>query len=184
MQIQNTVTKDIYFITTTIINWVDVFTRAQYKHIIVESLEYCQKEKGLVIYAWVLMSNHLHLIAGTQDTNINISDILRDFKKFTSKAIINDIQNNEQESRREWMLNLFAYAGKNDNKIKNYKFWQEGNDIQEIYSVDYLKQKLNYIHNNPVKAEFVISPEEYKYSSAIDYAGGKGLIKIDVINDL
>lgn len=100
MQIQNRVTKEMYFITSTVIDWVDVFTRSAYKQIIIESLEYCQKEKGLIIYAWVLMTNHLHAIVGTEEV-YNISDIIRDFKKYTSKKIIIMIKENIQESRRD-----------------------------------------------------------------------------------
>ena len=79
------------------------------------------------------------------------------------------------------MLNRFEYSGKNDKKIKNYRFWQEGNDAQGIYLNEYFEQKLNYIHYNPVKAEIVNRPEDYRYSSAIDYAGGKGLLKVVVV---
>ena len=85
------------------------------------------------------------------------------------------------ESRRKWMLNRFEYAGKNDKKITNYRFWQEGNDAQEIYLNDYFNQKLNYIHYNPVKAEFVNREEDYWYSSAIDWAGGKGLLEVTIV---
>ena len=116
MQIQNRVTKEMYFITSTVIDWVDVFTRPAYKHVIIESLSYCQKEKGLIIYAWVLMTNHLHVIVGAKE-GYNISDIIRDFKKFTSKKIIALINDNIQESRRDWMLNRFEYAARNDRKV-------------------------------------------------------------------
>ena len=161
MQIQNRVTKEMYFITSTVVDWVDVFTRPVYKHVIIESLEYCQKEKGLIIYAWVLMTNHLHAIVGVEE-GYNISDIIRDFKKFTSKKIIALINDNIQESRRDWMLNRFEYAARNDRMVKDYKLWQEGIDCQEIYLYDYFQQKLNYIHNNQVKEEFVYLPNEYK----------------------
>ena len=159
---------------------VDVFTRPVYKHIILESLEYCQQNKGLVIYAWVLMSNHLHAIVGSNSQE-RVSDIWRDFKKYTSKKIIETIKTEISESRSEWMLNRFEYSGKNDKKIKNYRFWQEGNDAQGIYLNDYFEQKLNYIHENPVKTELVNRAEDYRYSSAIDYAGGTGLLKVEVV---
>ena len=103
------------------------------------------------------------------------------FKRFTSKKIIETIKTEITESRSEWMLNRFEYSGKNDKKIKNYRFWQEGNDAQGIYLNDYFNQKLNYTHENPVKAELVDKPEDYRYSSAIDYAGGKGLLKVIVV---
>ena len=180
MNLQHGINGELYFVTDTVVDWVDIFTRPKYKHIVLESLQYCQKHKGLIIYAWVLMSNHLHAIVGSQEEN-SVSDIWRDFKKFTSKKILETLLTDPQESRREWMLNRFEYAGKNDKKIKKYKFWQEGNDSQVIYLHDYFEQKLNYIHENPVKAELVNRAEDYRYGSAIDYAGGKGLLDVVVV---
>jgi len=180
MDIQHRITGEVYFVTDTVVDWVDIFSRPCYKHIIISSLKYCQEQKGLLIYAWVLMTNHLHMIVGSGG-EYKVSDIMRDFKKFTSKEIIRTLKTDIQESRRDWMLNRFEYAGRNDKKIKNYRFWQEGNDAQEIFLQDYFNQKLNYIHQNPVRAEMVNNPEDYRYSSAIDYAGGKGLIHVIVI---
>lgn len=180
MDIKNRINCEVYFVTDTVVDWVDIFSRPLYRHIIIESLQYCQKEKGLIIYAWVLMTNHMHMIVGSAGEN-KVSDILRDFKKFTSKEIIRTLLVESTESRREWMVNRFEYAGKNDKKIKNYRFWQEGNDVQEIYLNDYFNQKLNYIHENPVRAEIVNREEDYRYSSAIDWAGGKGLLEVTLV---
>ncbi len=88
MNIQHRITGEVFFVTDTVVDWVDIFTRPVYKHIIVDSLKYCQQHKGLIIYAWVLMSNHLHAIVGTTGDNA-LSDIWRDFKKFTSREILN-----------------------------------------------------------------------------------------------
>jgi REP element-mobilizing transposase RayT len=165
-----------YYLTLTIEEWIDVFTRPRYKHIIVDSLNYCIANKGLEIYCWCLMSNHLHLVACASEGS-KLSDILRDFKKYTSKAIVETIKD-APESRRDWMLNLFWYAGKNNKKIKYFKVWQDGNDAQEIHTTFFLEEKMNYIHNNPVKAELVGRPEDYLYSSARDYSGEKGLVNI------
>ena len=126
------------------------------------------------------MTNHMHMIVGSKGEN-KVSDILRDFKKFTSKEIIRTLLVENTESRRDWMLNRFEYAGKNDKKIKNYRFWQKGNDAQEIFLNDYFNQKLKSIHDNPVKAEIVNKAEEYRYSSAIDWAGGKGLLEVTLV---
>ncbi len=180
MDIQYRITGEVYFVTDTVVDWVDIFSRPRYKSIILESLQYCLTQKGLLIYAWVLMTNHLHMIAGANEDS-KVSDIMRDFKKFTSKEILSVLKTDIQESRRDWMLNRFEYAGRNDKKIKNYRFWQEGNDAQEIFLMDYFNQKLNYIHQNPVRAEIVNNPEDYRYSSAIDYAGGKGLLNVTVV---
>jgi REP element-mobilizing transposase RayT len=169
----------IYFITATVVNWIDIFSRPIYKYIIIDSLKHCQKEKGLEIYAWVIMTNHIHLIVSAKP-NFNLSNILRDFKKFTSKAIIESIQL-ENESRRDWMLNHFEYAAKLSTKNKYYKLWQDGNEPKIIYSNEFMMQKIDYIHNNPVKAEFVNYPEHYKFSSAVDYADGKGLLDVILV---
>jgi REP element-mobilizing transposase RayT len=172
-------TKELYFTTTTVIDWMDVFTRPQYKHIVVESLGYCQENKGLDIYAWVLMTNHLHMIVGIRGEN-TIGDLLRDFKKFTSKKVVKAIQDNQQESRKNWMMNRFWFRGANDKKITNYRFWQEDNHVEQLYSYDFYKQKLDYIHLNPVRQEIVQDPSDYLYSSARNYAGMDGLLKVIV----
>ena len=172
-------TKELYFTTTTVIDWMDVFTRPLYKHIVIESLAYCQENKGLDIYAWVLMTNHLHMIVGIRGEN-TIGDILRDFKKFTSKSIVKAIKDNQQESRKDWMINHFRFRGANDKKITNYKFWQEDNYVEQLNSYAFYKQKLDYIHLNPVRQEIVQEPSDYLYSSARNYAGLDGLLKVIV----
>ena len=170
----------IYYLTTTVVGWIDVFTRPVYRHIIVDSIKYCQKEKGLILHSWCLMSNHLHWIASAEQGK-NLSDILRDFKKFTNKKIIEEIINNSQESRKKWLLSLFKNAGKNNQKIKNYKFWQDSNEAKELITNKFIAQKLNYIHKNPVIAEIVEKEEHYLYSSAKNYADEKGLIDVVLI---
>ena len=116
---------EVYFITTTVVNWIDIFTRPKYKHIVLESLDYCRQHKGLIIYAWVLMSNHLHAIVRSESEE-SVADIMRDFKKHTSKRIIAELQDDMQESRREWMLSQFGFAAANDTKTSKYRFWQDG----------------------------------------------------------
>ena len=157
-----------YFLILTIVGWIDVFSRKNHKLIIVDSLKYCQENKGLEIYGWCLMSNHMHLIAKAVGEP-NLSEILRDFKKFTAKAIIKQIQE-EPESRKEWMFNYFEEKGKDLNRIKNYKFWQDGNRAKEIYSHKFFWEKLNYIHQNPVEEMIVVKKEDYLFSSARNYA--------------
>jgi putative transposase len=157
----------IHFITFAVVEWVDVFTRKDYRDIVLESIKYCQTEKGLLLHCWCIMSNHLHLIASAK--NLDLSDVLRDFKKFTSKQIIVAIENNQTESRREWMLKIFRELGEKNSRKKNYQFWRQDNQPQELYSSAFIFQKINYIHNNPVEAGIVDKPEEYLYSSARDY---------------
>ncbi len=176
--IENARADGPYFITLSVTDWVDVFIRPRYKHIIVDSLEHCRRNKGLDIYAWVLMSNHIHAIVGTHGGEHSVADIIRDFKKFTGRRLMEEIDKNTQESRRKWLLDRFRFAGANDKNIKDYRFWQRGYYPEKIYTQQFFKQKLEYIHNNPVKQEIVAKPEEYIYSSAVNYAGDKGLIDV------
>jgi REP element-mobilizing transposase RayT len=165
-----------YFITFTVINWIDVFTRTAYRDILLESILFCQANKGLQVYAWCIMSNHVHMIIGTQ--KVDMQAILRDLKKHTSKEIVKAIKENQQESRQRWLMWMFEQEGKNNPNNEYYQFWQQGNHPIELFSADVIQQKLDYIHHNPVKAGWVDQPEHYLYSSARDYAGGKGLLEI------
>jgi REP element-mobilizing transposase RayT len=165
-----------YFLTLTITGWVDVFTRKNQKLLIMKSLKYCQTEKGLVVFGYCLMSNHLHLIARA-DNKFTLSDILRDFKKFTSKALIQEIME-ETESRRYWMLEYFRKEGEKLKGIRNYKVWQDGNHAEVIDSNKFFDEKLDYIHNNPVKELIVERPEDYVFSSARNYAGLDNYLEI------
>jgi REP element-mobilizing transposase RayT len=149
-----------YFITCTVNQWVDVFTRNEYKEILLDSLRHCQKEKGLNIYAWVLMSNHIHLIVSSRQGNL--SDIIRDFKKFTSTKIVEAIGANTKESRKRWLLWLLSQKDKT-------VFWQESYHGEEIISQQFffpavlLLQGLCGIRLNPsVKYN---PPEIVKYHS-------------------
>jgi REP element-mobilizing transposase RayT len=158
-----------YFLTLTVVDWIDVFTRKSHKLTIIDSLDYCQREKGLVLFGYCLMPSHLHMIARAEKS-FTLSEILRDFKKFTSKAIIKQIID-EPESRRDWMIQHFTKAEVNLNGVINYKFWQEGNHPEEITSNRFFDEKLEYIHNNPVEELIVERPEDYFFSSARNYAG-------------
>jgi RHS repeat-associated protein len=113
----------MYFVTMATVGWVDLFTRFELKHVIIDSLRYCQKEKGLVIHAWCLMPSHLHLIISSENS---LSGILRDFKKHTSKELIATIDR-INESRKGWMLDLFSEVADHLRRVKNYKVWQDGN---------------------------------------------------------
>ncbi len=173
--------EGIHFITFAVVEWVDVFTRKQYRDILVDSIRHCQQEKGLLVHAWCIMSNHVHLVISAR--NNDTSDILRDFKKFTSKQLIRAIAENETESRREWMLPIFSSAGTSNSRNSGFQFWRQDNHPKELFSDKFTEQKLNYIHNNPVDAGIVDKAEEYLYSSARDYYYGKqcGLLEIDFL---
>jgi REP element-mobilizing transposase RayT len=173
--------EGIYFISFAVVGWVDVFTRKKYCEILVESLKYCQSKKGLIIYAWCLMSNHIHLIV--QARYGDLSNIIRDFKKFTSAEIIKAILTNPVESRKDWMLKIFSEAGRQNCRNKNYQFWRQDNQPKVLFGEKFIDQKLNYIHNNPLVAGIVDKAEEYTCSSARDYYYGKpcGLLEVDFL---
>lgn len=176
-QKQTIKTNRAYFLTLTIVDWVDVFTRKNHRDAVIESFKHCQKEKGLVIYAYCIMSNHIHLIANTEEPFL-LKDVIRDFKKFTSKRILQQIQN-EPESRREWMLKLFEDHAEISKKHKFYKFWQVGNHAIELYSEKFVWDKINYIHNNPVEEGLVKSAEEWVYSSASNYQEMESILEVE-----
>lgn len=107
---------------------------------------------------------------------------MRDFKTFTSKEILKTIADkSENESRRDWLLYMFEFFGKRTNANEKYKLWTNDNHPEIIYSADFLKTKLDYIHNNPVRAGILQDPSDYLYSSASVYEGQKGLIDIDLL---
>ncbi len=165
-----------YFISFATVNWIDAMTRPNYKDIIVDSLRFCVKQKGLEVYAWCIMSNHVHLIIGS--TQMKIEDIVRDLKRHTSKAILSEVESNPTESRKEWMLWMFEKAGKRNSNNSYYQFWQQNNQPILLDSNVLMDQKLNYLHFNPVMEGLVFEPDHYPYSSAIDYGGGKGKVPI------
>lgn len=174
--------EGLYFISFATVGWIDVFTRNIYRDIVVNSLQYCQQQKGLNLYAWVIMTNHIHLIASAKEGFL-MQNIIRDLKRHTSKQILQSIQDNPSESRKEWMLSIFRSAGQYNSNNKEYQFWRQDNKPIEIWSSEVLQQKLEYLHNNPVRAGFVERAEDYLYSSAKDYYGtGKGLIDVELLN--
>jgi len=165
-----------HFITATVVDWIDVFTRKNYRNCIIDCLDFCIKNKGITVYGYVILSNHIHLIIHSKDGKL--SDLIRDFKKFTAKTILEKIQA-EPESRRDWMLERFKIATESHSRNKNYQFWQYGNHAEEIYSEKFMWSKLGYIHLNPVRAGLVVKASDYIYSSASNYANGEGILTIE-----
>ena len=172
--------EHMHFITPTVVGWLDIFSRKVYRDIIIDSLKYCQQNKGLVVHAYVIMTKHLHLVVSAKEGYI-LSDIIRDFKKFTAKAIIKHNNTHNIESRREWMMQIFKYHAKYNKRNTNYQLWTNYNHPTEVYSQRFIGQKINYIHQNPVKAGFVDRAEDWIYSSARNYLGMKGIIDIEII---
>jgi REP element-mobilizing transposase RayT len=163
-----TSTEEAYFITITTVGWIDVFTRLNQKYVVINALKHCQQNKGLEIYAYCIMSSHIHLLCKATNGFI-LSDVMRDFKKYTSKKIVQTISE-EPESRREWMLRHFQKACIHLKREQEYKVWQDGYHAEIVETNWFIKQKINYIHNNPVKEKIVTLPEDYYFSSARNYA--------------
>lgn len=170
----------LYFVSFATVNWIDLFTRNEYKNILLDSLRYCQQNKGLEIYGWCIMTNHIHLIIGT--TGLEIQYILRDFKSYTSRMLREAIAENPQESRKEWMVWMMERAGRKNSNNTDWQLWQQNNMPIELYTYQVTKQKLDYIHQNPVEAGFVVNSEDWLYSSAADYAGDKVFLDIYLID--
>ena len=168
-----------YYLTFQVVYWIDIFTRKVYRDIVIESLKYCQKEKGLEIFAYVIMSNHVHILA--RSANDNLSNVVRDFKKHTSKKIIEQIEIGKTESRKAWMLRLFMHAAKRQNKTGKYQVWTHENHAIEVSSNNFIENKVEYIHANPVRAGLVNKAEDYKYSSASNYADNESLLDVILV---
>ncbi len=167
----------LYFVSFATINWIDVFTREIYFNVLAESINYCRKEKSMELYCYCFMPSHVHFIF--RSSSDQPSELLRDFKRHTSKKVIETIKNNPQESRKEWLLWMFERAGNKNATTNKYQFWQHHNKPIELWSENVIKQKIDYIHNNPVEAGFVTDPVDWKYSSARNFQGDDTILKID-----
>ena len=152
-----------YFVTFTVVEWLNVFTKPEYLKILWDSLQYCRKEKGMKLYGFVFMTNYLHPIISADDKNIKLWEIIRDFKKFTARK---KIQMMQKEENRRWILDVMKAAGTKNNANTQYQFWIQDDGAEEISSNKFFLQKLNYIHENPVREEIVTDACGYAWSSA------------------
>ena len=162
-----------YFITCTVVNWIPLFTRKPYFDVLLDSLQFCRHHKGLKLYAYVILDNHLHLVVAGD----KMAEVIRDFKSYTAKGIIARLEHD----RKTWGLNQLQHHKHPTKTRSNYQVWQEGFHPQQIVSEAMLQQKVDYLHYNPVRLGVVARPEDWLYSSARDYAGGKGLIELDAL---
>jgi putative transposase len=169
--------QQLYFLTFAVVRWVDVFTRREYKDILIQSLRFCQLHKGLELYAYCIMPNHVHLIASAKHGH-TLSSALRDLKKFTANQIIKAIENNLLESRRNWMLWLFQDEGQGNSNNKLYQLWQQETHAVALSDNYMIEQRLNYVHQNPVRAGLCYTAEDYVYSSAGQYSGGEAVLPV------
>ncbi len=167
----------LYFVSFATVYWIDVFTRESYFSILAQSIDYCRKHKAMEVYAYCFMSSHTHLVF--RSGNNDPSGLLRDFKSYTSKMIMKAIEENPQESRKEWLLWMFEKAGKENPTVTHRQFWQEHNKPIELWTDTVIQQKIDYIHNNPVVSGFVTNPVDWKYSSARNYQDDSTILQID-----
>lgn len=170
-----------HFLTFTVCGWIDLFTRKIYRDIVMDSLRFAQKNEQLILNAYVIMSNHIHLIARANDRQKKtLSDIVRDFKKYTHHEMMPIIES-EVESRRQWMVHQFNYYGRINPNNEQKQIWVNDSHPEECYSKEFTDCKFNYIHENPVRAGIVVKPEDYIYSSASNYILGKGIIDVEYL---
>ena len=172
------------FITLTIVEWIDLFTRPVYSEILLDSLKFCQDNKGLQVHAYIIMPSHVHLIVSTDGTN-ELSAILQSFKSYTAKQFLQYIKDpTKPESRREWLLNHFKFNARKNRTNSEHQVWQRDNHPIILYSPRVIRQKLMYIHFNPVDARMVTSPEHYIFSSASNYTSGKGVFDVVLLDGI
>ncbi|MEO9474663.1 MAG: transposase [Cyclobacteriaceae bacterium] len=172
--------EGIYFVSFATVYWLDVFVRDRYFNVLIESFRYCQEHLGMRIHAFCLMPSHVHLIFSA--TNYNPGDLIKSFKTFTSKKMQSMILEDPQESRKEFLMWMMKRAGTKNSNVQNRQFWQQHNKPIELWSNHVIDQKVTYVHENPVEAGFVLEAEYWKYSSAVDYSGGKGLLEIEFLD--
>jgi len=171
--------SEVYYVTFTVVDWLDVFIKKRYFDIIVESLKYCRENKGLNVHAYVIMTNHFHAILSSKQNTLAVT--VRDFKSFTAKAMIRALQN-DNSTREAWILKrLMANAGKNQRDYK-HQFWMSRNHAKIYLYPKFTLQKLNYIHDNPVRAGYVLKQEHWIYSSASNYLNNEGIMEIDLLD--
>ena len=166
----------IYFVSFAVIQWIDLFIRDEYRSIIIDSLKFCQLNKDMDLYAWVLMTSHMHMILGSR--GLPLPNIMQDFKRHTSEKLHQEIVRHPRESRKKWMLGMMEQAGRENSNNINFQCWQQDNHPISLITPFVTFQKLGYLHYNPVAGGFVEKPEDWLYSSARNYCGLDGLIEV------
>ena len=159
-----------HFITCTILHWIPIFTRTQSTDIIFQSLKYLQQTDNLKVHAFVILENHLHLVASSDD----LAKSMRKFKAHTAKEIINLLLKENVKT----ILEQLAFYKKAHKQDTTYQLWQEGIQAKQILNDKMMNERINYIHNNPIKRGYVDEAVHWRYSSARDYEGCAGLIEV------
>ncbi|MGR3309786.1 MAG: REP-associated tyrosine transposase [Candidatus Brocadiales bacterium] len=162
--------KHPHFLTCTVVNWIPVFTEPEIAKIVLDSLDYLQQDKRLSLYGYVILENHLHLIASAEDLSKEIGD----FKSFTARKIIDYLKDKHATT----IINQLEYYKLPHKQDRNYQLWQEGSHPQLIQGEEMMRQKIEYIHYNPLRRGYVDDPTHWRYSSARNYAGQDGILKV------
>ncbi len=161
-----------HFMTCTVVEWLAVFTRPETVPIVLDSWQYQRQHAGLKLYGYVILENHLHFIAQAPE----LDKCIASFKAYTARQIIDHLQQQKAVS----LLQRLHFAKAAHKQDREYQFWQEGVHAEMILNEAMMREKLDYIHANPVKRGYVNLPEHWRYSSAANYAGLAGLMEIDV----
>ncbi len=159
-----------HFLTCTVVEWLPVFTRQEATQILFDSWNYLQRNQGLQLYGFVVLENHLHAVAQTE----SLPAIWSNFKSYTARRIIDLLAKHHADT----LLERMRFTCKAKRIDREYQFWQEGSHPQVIDGEEMLRQKLDYIHQNPVKRGYVDEPEHWRWSSARNYAGKEGLVEV------
>ena len=162
-----------HFITCTVLHWIPLFTRIESVEIILESFRHLQKYDNFKLFAYVILENHLHMIASSDD----ISQSIKRFKSYTAKALLELLQTN----RVQTILDQLAFYKKAHKTETTYQIWQEGSAFKLIQSEAMMRERIDYIHNNPLKRGYVDEATHWRYSSARNYEGKEGLIDVERI---
>ncbi|MCY2990493.1 MAG: transposase [Planctomycetota bacterium] len=160
-----------YFLTCTIVGWLPVFTRPEMVQIIFDSWHFLRDHGRLEIFGYVILENHLHLIAKASELSKEIGD----FKSYTARRIIDDLK----ERKVRMLLEQLTWHKERHKSDREHQLWQEGSHPEQIQHEDIMRQKLEYIHRNPVERGYVDLDVHWRYSSARNYAGQPGLFPVN-----
>lgn len=160
-----------HFLTCTVMEWLPVFIRPETVDILLQTWRYQRENNGLRLYGYVIMENHLHFVAQAE----RLDKCLSGFKSFTARKILDLLE----ERHAEYLLKRLRFSKRAHKQDREYQFWQEGSHAELVFSDAMICEKLEYIHANPVKRGYVDRPEQWRYSSARNYAGEHGLVDID-----
>jgi len=160
-----------YFATCAVVNWLPLFSKPDLAKVVLDSMEFLRTERRLVLHAYVLLENHLHLIGSSSE----FSKEMKNLKSFTARGIVDCLE----KSGSKFYLEQLSFLKRPDKKDQTYQVWQEGFHPQAILNESMLRQKIEYIHYNPVRRGYVDYAEQWRYSSARQYAGEQGLPTIE-----